>query len=741
MKTLSEIRRSLISFYSAIQNRITDFSIGSVAGGLMYSFSASLESVYADLEEIKRQSYIATATGEYLDKLIFGTFQFPRRPATRATGYVVVYANSPITNPATLELRYADYDHNAGEFTAGVQESTKFVGYNLQGEEGVVFSLIAPRNTSVLLPSVSPGETERLIYINRPIQFLILPVASLIRGSGANIREGGINSFPSPPPGLSGVINTRNPEAVFFASNQAVVGAPFFSRFTEIVGYNNQTSSFAVTNAFNFSRRGFVEIMGDPTDQHRIVATYTNDTGTVARNYGLVFEYIDASISNITLSHPIDNALGRLPTVRVVENNVLVDLVLRSFTYRNNTYTNLTPLSIRQFVESHIPSGLRIQQRPEQIVSDLIFDPDGVLTATYRLSDAAVVGGASDADTDAEYRQALTKYLAGLARATNRAIEAGALTVPGVAFAKVLSPAMSPRGSSILLASDEGGFLSPELRHAIRMEVGNDWQAAGINVIIQSPTLIPTQATMAVKLDPGTSQAPVTQQINLVMERYLRERIPGDSIRYSDILDIVSSVGGVLNIFNLILTRSLTEDTYRRHRAAYDEVVIIKASTSGIIIINEGITVSPGSLIHYNPADSTYVLPSADFPANALVYTRSVGVSGQPTVLEILLGNVSILGGIYNELIAQPIVGVEHFRNVILRYREMFISELDMIYFLSYVLAEPLEELPPENYPININTIDYRHIRDYTARATEIFRLNKITVDTRTLALVGIKYL
>ena len=105
MKSLTEIKRNITSFYSSIQSKITDFSIGSVVGGLFYSFSASLEGAYTEIDEVRDQAYISTATGEYLDRLINGTFRLERTPATRSVGYVVVYSNSPLPNPENVSLK------------------------------------------------------------------------------------------------------------------------------------------------------------------------------------------------------------------------------------------------------------------------------------------------------------------------------------------------------------------------------------------------------------------------------------------------------------------------------------------------------------------------------------------------------------------------------------------------------------------------------------------------------------
>lgn len=736
MKTLGEIRRNLVSFYGAIQDRITDFSIGSVTGGLFYAFSSSLEGVYRELEEIRRQAYAATATGEYLDRIIDGTFQLKRTPSTRAVGYVVVYGASPLANPDGVTLRYADFDYDTGEFLGGVQSSTKFIGFNLQGEEGIVFSLINPRDDGATITE------ERLIDLQgRSVQFLVLPVASVARGSKVNVREGGIYSFPSPPPGLSGVLNTNNPGAVFFASQQAVSGAPFYSRFTEILDYDNETSSLSVLNAFNFSNRGFLEVIGDVSRENEIVATYTN--GTINRTAGLIFEYIDSNTSSITLSLPIENSFGQIPKITVLENNAPVTLELTGFTYKSVPYA-ANDETIRTFIEDNIASGLRIQQRPDQISSDLIFDPDSVLTDDYKLIDSARVSGASDQDTDAEYRDALRKYLASLSRATNIALEAGTLRIPGVSFAKTLPSSLAPRGSAIVLASDENGTLPGGLRGTIREFLENEWKAAGVNIIVKQPELTRLNTTLTIKTESGIFRNAVTQQVVATVEEYYNQIEPGDSIRYSDLLEAITRIGGVTNVFNMIISKQLTDETYEAYKGAYDEEVLRRASTSGLVEVEQighGLTQpalgSSAVLVENNGGIYSQVFDLAD--ADGILY-RVVNDYN----IEVFEGNATTLYNLYEALITNytEAITYDYFSTVILDNLTAFGStENTQMYFLSYILGEPVEEFSMSNYPLIPEFINYSVIRDYEASPVEIFRANTANIGTSPTIVVGINYI
>lgn len=739
MKTLSEIRRNLISFYSTIQDRVTDFSVGSVVSGLFYSFSSSLESAYREIEAVKQQAYVATATGNYLDRLIDGTFQLKRRKATRSTGYVVVYGESPIANFSDVTLRYAVYDYDSGEFISGLNEATKFIGFNVQGEGGVVYSLIQPRNESVL------DVEERLVILDRSVQFLILPVASVSKGSDVNVREGGIYSFPSPPPGLSGVLNTNNPGAVFFSSQQALNGAPFYTRYTEVTGYNESTNSLSVVNAYNFSNEGVIELASDILRQNEIVGIYSEFPGGTGKTQeaGLLFEYIDSTSTSITLKLPIENSLNLVPSIQVLDNNVSKTLTLDSFTYDSAVYTNLYDDSfdgiIQDFIEG-FEDGLLVQQRAVQISPDVIFDPDGVLTADYQLADGARLSSAQPEDDDASYRASLRAYLSSLSRATGNALEAGALQIPGVAFAKTLSQNLSPNGSATVLVSDDSGVLSPDVYSAVKTFLDEEWKAAGINLIIRPPNLLETNVAMNVRLQPGVFQDSVTDQINNTISEYLSILTPGDSLRYSDILEAVSNIGGVFNVFNLVITRKLTDSTYQLYKEGYDESLLVKASTSGIIQVeDEGHGLSGGDWLIYVD-DSDYSVTMDINLANAIVYATD-GLDD----FEILMGDVEVLDSIYSLLVvdaSEEANSANYFKDVIMSHSDsIFDSTEELIFFLSYTLGEPFSTLPSENYPLDIENINYQYLRDYDSDETEIFRSATITIGNTVFPVVGINYI
>lgn len=724
MKTLSEIKRNIIAFYSRIQSRVTDFNIGSVAHDLIFSVSASLEDIHRELAEIEQQAYIATASGEYLDKLIEGTFQLSRTPATRSMGYLVVYGNSPVPNPDAVTLRYADFNYATGEFTGGLQQATKFIGRNSQGDEGVVYALINPRNLSAIKPST------RLIDLGgRYVQYLVLPVASVLAGSETRIIEGGINTFPTAPTGLGNVLNTSNPGIVFFSTGQQVSTAPFYSRFTEVTSYVD--GKFRVVNAFNFSPRGHVEVSRD-LNETALTAVYSDapigTPGASVVEAGLIFEYIEQDTTVITLR---DTVLGNPPpSLQVNEGGEIKTLTLRSFEFGGTLYDDPSTLvtDIHNFLTT--TPGLVVSQRPDQISSDLIFDPDGVLTPEYRIPDAQTVGGGTDEASDDEYREVLRKYLNSLAKATPSALEAGALQVPGVTFARVLPPYMTPRGSTILLVSNEDGSISTAKRQEVRAALDREWKAAGVNLIVTSPQMVRVHISAIIHLESGAAREAVYTDVRSVVNEYLRTKNPGDTLKYSEILTLISEIPGVDNVFNLLILKDLTSATYTNYKANYD-LAAMREVADDYVGVSQMAAVSAGSAVKWDTGVLIDTTP--DDPDAVGVAHHYDATSGE---YMILMGNVETVHDMYDRLVTGDISMPEDYKSVILTYRDKLPSGM---YALSYLFSEPLTELPPENYPVSPETIEYKFIKDYTATETQIFRMG---IESATsLPLVGINFI
>lgn len=88
MRSRFEILQALENIFLRVQDKITKINPGSVLRSLFYSVSVELENAYTELDDLKKNSFIATASGEYLDNLIYGFSGLKRKIGKRSMGYV-----------------------------------------------------------------------------------------------------------------------------------------------------------------------------------------------------------------------------------------------------------------------------------------------------------------------------------------------------------------------------------------------------------------------------------------------------------------------------------------------------------------------------------------------------------------------------------------------------------------------------------------------------------------------------
>jgi len=887
MKTISEIRKDIVSFYSTIQQRVTDFSFGSVISGIFYSVSSALERIYIEIQRVERQAYIATATGQYLDRLIEGTFQLQRKPATRSVGYITIYANSPLANDVLL--RYAEFDDENNEFLGNTNFATKFLARNVLGDEALSFVLIQPESN---VESDFIDTENKTITLPEGNQYAVLRVAAQQTGEVTNIQEGALSDFPTKPNGISGVINTLNPGFIFFSNEEYTGGAPYSTRFTTVRNYIEDVGNFSVDNAFNFSSDGgVVEITRDALNTP-VNATYVASDDSTFEG-GLIFDYIEANLSTISLKQPIINSENILPSVTIFleqeeeektynlkqfsydEINIDLDEITGTIYEINidgvgteydsanppavsivggggsgatavatvNDVGNLESIQITNpgsgyvtvpdvVIEDPPVSGvtatatavlggtetflselsnflsvtpaLIINERRRVLSDDVIIDFDRKLTENYDLPSSTAISGGSDASTDNEYRNQLISYLNSLGRSTRESLVAGSLQINGVEFASVLPSYLSLPGSSVVIASDEDGFLSELKRREVKKELDEEWKAAGINLIVRPPERYDTHVSMSVKLLPGAVKEIVNSDIIDATEAYFSELTPGQRISYSDLLNILDNLPGVENVFNLIITKDLTDEIYSFYKENYDEGFVTDLTNTKISSIDfEGKPTSPKQyqLIYDSINDSYFVYhPEASssdgdgwvdvgsdafisdnvgqlftydsFNENIKVYGDSTEANGPISSYNLLnfINQFIDLGILWADNENEFLQGYEHkdsvtiynfvlsivgrlgvsegvkstseLREVIDRFKdELPVTDIEFYYALSYLFSEPIDKSQISLYPIKPELVKSSNIQDYFAEPYEIYKLDTFTFNNVVSSSIGVNYL
>ena len=99
MKLQRDIEKDLIQLFASLQNKVTNFVIGSVARSFFTSISATVAEVWNDLTTIQRNLFWTTARGSNLDYL-GNEVGLPRLGATQAES-IVVFNGTFITGSST----------------------------------------------------------------------------------------------------------------------------------------------------------------------------------------------------------------------------------------------------------------------------------------------------------------------------------------------------------------------------------------------------------------------------------------------------------------------------------------------------------------------------------------------------------------------------------------------------------------------------------------------------------------
>lgn len=224
MRTREEILKNLEDIFLKVQNKIRQLKPGSIIRSIFYSVASEAENIFEEIDEIKRNSYIHTASGEYLDNLIYGFSRLERRRGTNAIGYVTLRPidielnNEDIIN--SLSLRFAKYDYKNKVLLFG-DSASFFEVSTINGTNKYV--LLPPFSLSISYfddsyyevingkQQISEIFKQRLIFefnknFRKKIAYIVLPVVSYDFGADKNLQTNSLNE----------VLNAKN---TFFVEN------------------------------------------------------------------------------------------------------------------------------------------------------------------------------------------------------------------------------------------------------------------------------------------------------------------------------------------------------------------------------------------------------------------------------------------------------------------------------------------------------------------------------------------
>ena len=140
------------------------------------------------------------------------------------------------------------------------------------------------------------------------------------------------------------------------------------------------------------------------------------------------------------------------------------------------------------------------------------------------------VGGAV-AETDAQFRDRIRRYFTALRRGTVAALEAGALSVPGVAYATVDESFVAPSlgGYVAVYVGDPDGRGNTALAAAVETELEN-WRAAGIDVRVLAASREETALALTLYVLRGSDTATLAAQVVAAVLAYTDGLAPNETL-------------------------------------------------------------------------------------------------------------------------------------------------------------------------------------------------------------------
>lgn len=208
MRQRYEIFESLKSSFLATQSSIDDILPGTIINSLLYANSVELGLAFDEIDTLKQNMYINSATGTSLDFLIQGFSQLSRTPERSSIGYVLVELGTALNadNIDNLNFSFSQYTDtgsvnisypNVVIFSIlnknGGSSNYTFVNplnYDFQDQD---FSIASVNGTQNVLRSYR--EYLRVLFnrYQKPIKYLVLPVASVAGGSITNAPSGSVD--------------------------------------------------------------------------------------------------------------------------------------------------------------------------------------------------------------------------------------------------------------------------------------------------------------------------------------------------------------------------------------------------------------------------------------------------------------------------------------------------------------------------------------------------------------------
>jgi len=262
--------------------------------------------------------------------------------------------------------------------------------------------------------------------------------------------------------------------------------------------------------------------------------------GTKAQGY-VRFTAATAPTSNIVIPEGVRVRTLLLPNKTYLSFETYSDAVLEA----GNTYVDVLCESVEEGAKYNVAAGsiLKIETPIYGIAS---------------VSNAAAFVGGTDEETDDDYRARMPVYLEGLKRATATALVSAAMSVDGVIDA-VVEDGATPGTVTVTVASSSGTV--PAETIAAVEEALESYRGAGIQVTVVGAINDPTDCSFSIYLNEEAVSATVKAACETAVAVYLNSLAIDEVAYYFEIVKILMSVDGVLNISSLLVAGGTSDIT------------------------------------------------------------------------------------------------------------------------------------------------------------------------------------
>lgn len=372
MRESYEIYDSLRSSFLSTQNSIDDVPSGSIISSLLYANSVEIARAFEEIDSFKSRMYVNTATGIYLDFLIGGFSRLVRIQATHSVGYVLVELGTSLTldNLDLLRFSFSQFSSSA-EVAYGYPNTVRFT-INNKNNQGVDYTIINPLNYEFaeqdFIVDSANGTQQILKYYkeylkvllrkyNKPIKYLVLPVASINTGAAANLPSGNVEISIN----LGFPCIVTNPYTFDAAAKNAFFAIKDLTSTSNVIAAD--IDNIVASNANNYGLAEFSYISGavDTESDDAYRSRFYNHLDSLSKgtasaiNLAVISEFPNSKISILNTSNP-----GVLD-VYIDTNFVLSKPILQR---------------IAESIDSVKPAGISVNVKPTKniylsVVSDI----------------------------------------------------------------------------------------------------------------------------------------------------------------------------------------------------------------------------------------------------------------------------------------------------------------------------------------------------------------------------------